>query len=342
MLILVDNAATSGQVRPLLPGSPGCLVLVTSRGRLPGLTTREGAARVTLDLLPQGEALALLRKVLGRARVDAEPDAAAEIATRCACLPLALRIAADRAADRPNLTLAGLAAQLAASRSRLDVLAADDDSTSTALRSVFSWSYQALASNAARMFRLLGLHPVPDVSVPAAAALAATSHAAAGQLLQALAGVHLLEETSPGRTSSMTCYASMRPNGRPSMTAHGTARTYGAGSSPGTCTPRLARPASSGHPAFTASRLAVRRGTASQRLSPTTSTRWRGATPSTPTWSPRFASPQKPAWTTSPGNSRPRCTATSTCASREPTGSSPTRPGWRAPAGPATSTASTG
>ena len=199
MLILVDNAATSGQVRPLLPGSPGCLVLVTSRGRLPGLTTREGAARVTLDLLPQGEALALLRKVLGRARVDAEPDAAAEIATRCACLPLALRIAADRAADRPNLTLAGLAAQLAASRSRLDVLAADDDSTSTALRSVFSWSYQALASNAARMFRLLGLHPVPDVSVPAAAALAATSHAAAGQLLQALAGVHLLEETSPGR-----------------------------------------------------------------------------------------------------------------------------------------------
>ena len=199
MLILVDNAATSGQVRPLLPGSPGCLVLVTSRGRLPGLTAREGAARVTLAPLPQGEALALLQNVLGRARVDAESDAAAEIATRCACLPLALRIAADRAADRPKLTLAGLAAQLAATRGRLDVLAADDDNTSTALRSVFSWSYQALAPDAARMFRLLGLHPGPDVSVPAAAALAATSHAAAGQLLQALAGVHLLEETSPDR-----------------------------------------------------------------------------------------------------------------------------------------------
>jgi len=198
MLILLDNAATSEQVRPLLPGSPGCLVLVTSRNRLPGLAARDGAARVTLDPLTLAEALALLQKILGPGRVDAEPDAAAEIAARCGRLPLALRIAADRAADRVHRTLAGLAGQLAATRGRLDVLAAEDDANTT-VRSVFSWSYQALAPDAARMFRLLGLHPEAEVSVPAAAELAVTTQTAASRLLDQLAGAHLLEETTPGR-----------------------------------------------------------------------------------------------------------------------------------------------
>ena len=197
ILIVLDNATDPGQVRPLLPGSPGPLVLVTSRGRLSGLTARDGARRLTLGPLAQTEAISLLGRILGPERVGAEPEAASDISVRCGHLPLALRIVADRAADRPCVTLADLAGQLAAARDLLDVLDSEDEAT--AIRAVFSWSYQALAPAAARMFRLLGLHAGPDVSVPAAAALAALGPTEAGRLLDLLAGVHLIEEDQPGR-----------------------------------------------------------------------------------------------------------------------------------------------
>jgi len=134
MLIVLDNAATSEQVRWLLPGSPGCLVMVTSRSRLSGLVARHGAYRVPVDVLPRAEALDLLRHVLGR-RVDAEPDEAARLARLCGGLPLALRLAAERANTHPHRTLADLRQALSDEYERLDLLAADDD-TATAVRSV--------------------------------------------------------------------------------------------------------------------------------------------------------------------------------------------------------------
>jgi DNA-binding SARP family transcriptional activator len=198
MLIVLDNVADAAQVRPLLPGAPGSLVLITSRSRLSGLTARDGARRITLRPLASAEAISLLGKILGDERVRADQRAAADIAERCGLLPLALRVAADRAADRPRMALADLARQLADAHARLDVLdiGAED---ATEVRAVFSWSYKALAPEAARMFRLLGLHSGPDVSVPAAAALAASDEAEAGRLLELLAAAHLIEETLPGR-----------------------------------------------------------------------------------------------------------------------------------------------
>ena len=200
ILIVLDNAVSSGQVRPLLPGAPDCAVIVTSRSRLPGLGAHDGAAQVTLAPFLPDEAATLLRQILGAQRADAEPSAVAAIAAKCAFLPLALRVAAERAIARPRQTLAALAAQLAAARDRdrLDVLAADDD-PATSVRTVFSWSYQALPAGPARMFRLLGLHPGPDISTSAAAALAAMGTAEAQRLLEELAGAHLLEEATAGR-----------------------------------------------------------------------------------------------------------------------------------------------
>jgi DNA-binding SARP family transcriptional activator len=197
MLIVLDNAADADQVRPLLPGEPGALVLVTSRRRLSGLTARDGAVRLTLGPLAAPEAMLLLDQVLGHDRVRAEPQAAADISARCGLLPLALRIAADRAARYISMPLADLADQLAAEHARLDVLDAGEDAT--ALRAVFSWSYTALPPEAARMFRLLGLHTGPDISVPAAAALIAADEPETGRLLELLAGTHLIEESASVR-----------------------------------------------------------------------------------------------------------------------------------------------
>jgi DNA-binding SARP family transcriptional activator len=198
VMVLLDNAGSAGQVRPLLPGAAGCLAVITSRSRLPGLLARSGGTTVGVGPLAASEAVSLLRALLGDARVDAEPAAAAAIAARCAYLPLAVRIAAERAAHRPQMPLARLAAELAAEHDRLDALTAGED-PGTAVRSVLSWSYRGLPPAAARLFRLLGLHPGPDISVPAAAALAGTSTTDAARLLETLADIHLLEETAPGR-----------------------------------------------------------------------------------------------------------------------------------------------
>lgn len=185
-------------MRPLLPGTPHSLVLVTSRSSLPGLAARDGAVRVELDPLTAAEAILLLCNVLGRERVNGEPQAAAEIAARCGFLPLSLRIAADHVANRTYLTLAELAVQLVGNSERLDVLTARDDAATT-VRTVFSWSYVALPADAAHMFRLAGLYTGPDISAAAAAALAATTEQRARQLLDLLAGMHLLEKTAPLR-----------------------------------------------------------------------------------------------------------------------------------------------
>jgi DNA-binding SARP family transcriptional activator/Tfp pilus assembly protein PilF len=197
MLILLDNARDSEQVRPLLPGSGG-LVLVTSRRRLRALSTHHGARHVTLDLLPMDDALQLLAEAIGRDRVEREPRHAEAIVTLCARLPLALRLAAERINRFPAAALSDLVAELAGHRSRIGALSIDE-SPDTDLRSVFRWSFSALDSRAARLFDLLGLHPGSGISAPAAAALAGIGPVPAQQLLDRLTNVSLLEQRFPGR-----------------------------------------------------------------------------------------------------------------------------------------------
>jgi DNA-binding SARP family transcriptional activator/tetratricopeptide (TPR) repeat protein len=197
MLVVLDNASHAEQVRPLLPGTSGCLALVTSRDALAGLVARDGATRLELDLLPLDDAVALLTGLIGE-RARADRDSTAGLAGHCARLPLALRVAAERAAAHPKARLADLAADLASQQERLDLLDAADDPR-TAVRAVFSWSYQQLSDGAARMFRLLGLHPGPDICVSAAASLAALAEAHARRLLGELARAHLIAEQVPGR-----------------------------------------------------------------------------------------------------------------------------------------------
>jgi tetratricopeptide (TPR) repeat protein/transcriptional regulator with XRE-family HTH domain len=200
MLIVLDNARDEQQVRPLLPASPASLVLVTSRSQLGGLAAAEGARLVNLDVLTHGEAVHLLTARLGTARAAAEPAAADQIARLCAHLPLALSVAAARAAARPGFPLAALADELADATGRLDALDAGDPGSS--VRAVFSWSYRQLTPDAARMFRLLGIHPGPDISVSAAASLAGISEPEARRLLGGLARAHLIAEHIPGRYAS--------------------------------------------------------------------------------------------------------------------------------------------
>jgi DNA-binding SARP family transcriptional activator len=197
MLIVLDNAVDEQQVRPLLPASAGSLVIVTSRRQLAGLAAADGARLISLDVLSHGEAVQMLTARLGAGRAAAEPTAVDRIADLCACLPLALAVAAARSAARPRFPLAALAAELAEAASRLDALDGGDPATS--LRAVFSWSYQQLGGTAARMFRLLGLHPGPDISGAAAASLAGVPEPQARRLLGELARAHLIAEQVPGR-----------------------------------------------------------------------------------------------------------------------------------------------
>jgi DNA-binding SARP family transcriptional activator/Tfp pilus assembly protein PilF len=197
MLVLLDNARDAGQVRPLLPGTPGCLVLITSRHGLTSLIAAEAAHAVRLDLLTADESRGLLAQRLGAARTTAEPDAVDLIVDRCARLPLALAIAAARAAIRPNAPLADVAADLDSGRGRLDTLSTDEPGTD--VRAVFSWSYRTLGPAAARLFRLLGLHPGADISASAAASLAGLRPPEVVSLLAELTGAHLLAEPVPGR-----------------------------------------------------------------------------------------------------------------------------------------------
>ncbi|KAB8175709.1 tetratricopeptide repeat protein [Microbispora catharanthi] len=196
-LIVLDNARDAEQVRPLLPGGPGCLVLVTSRDQLPALIAAEGAHPVRLGLLSDTEARELLAHRLGGERVTADPGATAEIIARCARLPLALAVIAARAATHPDFPLAAIAGELPAVHDNLDAF--DAGGPGTQVRCVFSWSHQALSPGAARMFRLLGLHPGPDFGVRSAAGLAGLPVERARPLLAELCRAHLLTQHVPGR-----------------------------------------------------------------------------------------------------------------------------------------------
>jgi tetratricopeptide (TPR) repeat protein/transcriptional regulator with XRE-family HTH domain len=198
MLVVLDNARDADQVRPLLPAARGCLVLVTSRNRLPSLIAAEGAHPLPLDLLTADEAHDLLACRIGRDRVSAEPEAVDELVAGCSRLPLALAIVTATARLDPHLSLASLAGQLRDSRGRLDVLATGD-SPATDVRAVFTWSYEALGDAPARLFRLLGLHPGPDFSVTAAASLAALPIDQVRPLLNELAAAHLVTQHAASR-----------------------------------------------------------------------------------------------------------------------------------------------
>ena len=213
VLIVLDNARDAAQVRPLLPGSSGCLVVVTSRSALAGLAAAEGARPLRLGPLGAEQGVRLLAARLGPERVAAEPEAVTELAARCGHLPLALAVMAARAAADPGLPLGVLAGQLAgaaecrgrgrgrgaagAGPGRLEVLETGDPATS--LGQLLSWSYRQLSPPAAAMFALLGVHCGPDITVPAAASLAGVPRAEAGRALAELADASLAAEHRPGR-----------------------------------------------------------------------------------------------------------------------------------------------
>ncbi|WP_406340333.1 AfsR/SARP family transcriptional regulator [Streptomyces sp. NBC_00648] len=223
MLVVLDNALSEEQVRPLLPGSPSCAVVVTSRDSLAGLVALHGARRIGLGPLALPDAVALLRTLVG-ARVDIEPGPAATLADQCVRLPLALRVAAELAIARPPLPLGDLVAELADLQRRLDLLDAGGDPRA-AVEAVFSWSYQHLLAPAARTFRLLSLHPGPEADAHAVAALLGDAPgdtpgsgegpghapgeeraavvgdglARAARTLALLARAHLLQPARPGR-----------------------------------------------------------------------------------------------------------------------------------------------
>jgi DNA-binding SARP family transcriptional activator/tetratricopeptide (TPR) repeat protein len=196
ILILLDNARDAEQVRPLLPAGPTALTLVTSRNHLTGLLATDGAQPLDLDVLTAEESRDLLIERLGNDRVAAEPGAVQEIVAACAGLPLALSIAAARA-QQTGFPLAALAAELNEAGHRLNALDTGDPPSD--VRAVFSWSYETLTPPAARLFRLLGLHPGPDLSTAAAASLAGLPVPGTRRLLTQLARANLAVEHLPGR-----------------------------------------------------------------------------------------------------------------------------------------------
>ncbi|MER6535765.1 BTAD domain-containing putative transcriptional regulator [Streptomyces sp900105755] len=200
VLVVLDNALDSEQVRPLLPAPHGCLAVITSRHQLQGLMAVEGAHSVTLSPLDESEARQLLAHRLGEARVEREEHAVAEIISLCERLPLALAIVSARAALNPGYPLSAIADELRVSHGSLDAFSGEPPLADA--RCVFSWSYQALTPEAARLFRLLALHPGPDCSVAAAASLTATRPRQVRTHLTELVRAHLLFENEPGRFSS--------------------------------------------------------------------------------------------------------------------------------------------
>ncbi|WP_433205938.1 BTAD domain-containing putative transcriptional regulator [Dactylosporangium sp. CS-047395] len=196
VLVVLDNACDAAQVRPLLPGGPGCLAVVTSRDPLAGLAAA-GARPLLLDLFDTIEAADLLERRLGRWRVAADPAAVADVIARCGGLPLALSVVAARAAVTTTPSLAAVAGELGRARRTLDGFAGVDAATDP--RAVFSWSYRVLDDPAARLFRLLSVHPGPEVTVHAAASLAAVPPDEAGAALRRLCAASLLTEAGPGR-----------------------------------------------------------------------------------------------------------------------------------------------
>lgn len=195
MLIVLDNALDAEQVRPLLPGTPGSVVLITSRDQLTGLLVNECARPLTLGPLTASGGKRFLTHRLGEQRVTAELSAAGEIVGRCAGLPLALSLVAARAALHPTFPLRDLAREL--DDVNLDALTSTDPRTD--LRTAFSWSYRRLGGDAAAVFRLTALHPGPDIGLATVASIVGLSVPHARVLLDELALASLLEEPRPGR-----------------------------------------------------------------------------------------------------------------------------------------------
>ncbi|WP_406115697.1 AfsR/SARP family transcriptional regulator [Kitasatospora purpeofusca] len=229
VLIVLDNALDAEQVRPLLPGTAGCAVVVTSRDRLTGLVVREGAERIELVDFSPAEGRALLHRVLGADRVAAHEHAVARLLDACGHLPLAVGLAVARLRDRPQHDLTGLAAELATEDTRLDVLDADGDGPSVRLRTVFALSYRALDESAARLFRLLAVSPAIDLSAPVAEVVGGQDTAESARLLRRLANSHLLTEHAAGRYrfhDLVRLFAAERGRDRESERSRDRARWY--------------------------------------------------------------------------------------------------------------------
>jgi DNA-binding SARP family transcriptional activator len=205
MLVVLDNAASADQVRPLLPAGPGSMVLVTSRHRLTGLAARDGARPIALDVLDPDEALDLLSHLLGPDRVAAEPEATADLARACSYLPLALRIAAANAANHPASSVAEQVRAVHGAEPLAALEVAGDEQAS--VRRAFDLSYDVLPVPARDLFRLLGLVAAVDVTAEAAAALAGTTPAEAAEALDRLAAAHLVYQAGVGR---FTCHDLLR------------------------------------------------------------------------------------------------------------------------------------
>ncbi|MFD5017241.1 AfsR/SARP family transcriptional regulator [Streptomyces chartreusis] len=197
MLVLLDNAASSEQVRPLLPSSPTCCVVVTSRNRLGDLVAQDGAHALPLGLLQPVEARALLSRALGADRVAANERAIDALIRLCGGLPLALRVAAARLAGDPGLQTADLVTEMTEGN-RLEALESNGDANSP-LRRAFSVSYGVLPPGARRLFRMLGLFPGEEFTADAAAALLNAPLPQARRLLGALSAAHLIESPTAGR-----------------------------------------------------------------------------------------------------------------------------------------------
>jgi tetratricopeptide (TPR) repeat protein len=199
VLIVLDNVANIAQVRPLIPGTSGPLVVITSRNQLPGLAIRDGAQRIRLDIFQESDAVALLRQVTRTGgRRDAPADLT-ELAQLCARLPLALRVAAEHAISRPTMQLAELIADLRDDSMLWDALSVGDETHSEAVRTVFTWSYRDLPDEAARLFRALGLHRGADIGLATAAAAVGVPVRAARRTLDMLLGAFLIQSVRPQR-----------------------------------------------------------------------------------------------------------------------------------------------
>jgi tetratricopeptide (TPR) repeat protein len=196
VLVVLDNARDSEQVQPLIPGASGCLVVATSRDQLPGLTTA-GARPLALDLLTERESHDLLASRIGSGRLKAEPAAVHEIIRRCARLPLALAVVGARAATYPRFALDALADELGEPLDTLDLFLGGE--AGRGVRAAFSSSYRTLSDPAARLFRLLGIHPGPEVGLAAAASLAGAPVPAVRRLLAELVRAQMITERTPGR-----------------------------------------------------------------------------------------------------------------------------------------------
>lgn len=191
VLALLDNAHDAAQIRPLLPGTPGCAALVTSRVRMVDL---EGAHLVDLDVMSPEEALRLFSRIVGEERVGAERQAALDVVAACGFLPLAIRIAASRLATRRTWTVSFLARKLSDERRRLDELKVGD----LAVKATFELGYRHLTSSQARVFRLLALPDGPDISLDAAAAVLDLDAHETERLLEDLVDTSLIESAGPG------------------------------------------------------------------------------------------------------------------------------------------------